>query len=103
MRYYNTRLAATVNKTMNAEQAAKAVYAELCKIAQDEGCDPDIEVFIRAPGEPRHFADTTCWCVSYEAGEYQWAVGASFPLCDALGKVVEPYYSFDLCFYPSED
>jgi hypothetical protein len=103
MTYYNTRLAGTVDKTMTAEQAAKAVYAELCKIAADEGCKPDIEVFIRAPGEPRHFADETCWCVAYEAGEYQWAIGASGALCDALGKIVEPYYSFDLCFYPSED
>jgi hypothetical protein len=41
--------------------------------------------------------------VAYEAGDYQWAIGASFALCDALGKVVEPYYGFDLCFYPSED
>jgi hypothetical protein len=103
MTHYNARLAAAVNKTMTTEQAAKAVYVELCKIASDEGCNPDIEVFIRAPGEPRHFADETCWCVAYEAGDYQWAIGASFALCDALGKIVEPYYSFDLCFYPSED
>jgi len=72
-------------------------------IAADEGYDPDKEVMIRAPGEARHFDDDTCWCVAYEAGEYDWAIGASFALCGALGKIVDPYYGFDLCFYPSED
>jgi hypothetical protein len=100
---YATRLASVVNPAMNAEQAAKAVYAELRVIADEEGCDPETEVFIRAPGEPRHFRDDSCWCVMYEAGEFQWAIPASFALCDKLNKIVEPYYSFDLCFYPTED
>ena len=100
---YATRLANAVTRTMNAEQAAKAVYAELRSIASDEGCDPDKEVMIRAPGEARHFDDNTCWCVAYEAGDYEWAIPASFALCNSLGKIVEPYYGFDLSFYPSED
>ena len=103
MSHYAPRLAKAVTRTMNAEQAARAVYAELRNIAAEEGCNPDSEVMIRAPGEARHYSEDTCWCVAYEAGDYEWAIGSSHALCDALGKVVEPYYSFDLCFYPSED
>jgi hypothetical protein len=97
------KLAEAVRLNMTAEQLARAVYNVLKTAASDEGQNPDVEVGIRAPGEPRHFADTTCWCVMWEAGPYEWAVDASFALIEASGKLTEPYYSFDLCFYPSED
>lgn len=74
---------------------AEAVYQELRKMAAEYGMNPDTEVHKREEkGEIR---------VSWEAGPYQWAIGTSLALVIATGKLVEPYYSFDLCFYPGED
>ena len=87
----------------NAESMAKAVYKVLCQASLDAGQKPSTEVMIRKPGEKRHFDDATCWCVAWEAGPYEWAIPASMVIGSASGKIVEPYYSFDLCFYPTED
>ena len=43
------------------------------------------------------------WIVCWESGPFQWAIPASMEIGSATGKLVEPYYSFDLTFYPSED
>lgn len=96
-----TVITALPNRT--AESMARAAYRVLCKAAVEHGQDPDIEVFIKKPGEPRHFEDTTCWCVAWEAGPWEWAIPASLAITETVRKVVEPYCSFDLCFYPSED
>ena len=95
------RLSALPVKT--AETMAVATYAVLREAAKAQGQDPDIEVLIRKPGEPRHFRDESCWSVAWEAGPYEWAVPASIVIGTATGKLTEPYYSFDLCFYPGED
>ena len=87
----------------NAETLAKAAYATLCKLSREMGQDPDHEVWIRKPGEPRHFPSENSWCVVWESGPYTWAVPASLVITRATGKLCEPYYSFDLCFYPGED
>lgn len=77
--------------------AAKAVYAECRLYAAQAGMKPDVEVQIYKPGEDRFSGQTKCWAVCFEAGPYEWAVEASM----AGGKVhAEPYYSFDLHFYP---
>lgn len=91
---------ANINKAMTAEQAAKATHAAVHKAAERVGQDADRETLIRAPGEPRYFGDTQCWVVAWEAGPYQWGVSAS--LSDIFPHLVEPYYSFDLTFYPGE-
>lgn len=106
----NDRLRALgIEKSWSAERVAKAVYEVL--VAYDaetyiRGTDAERraaaerEVFIRAPGEPRHFRDLTCWVVAYECGPYQWAISAS--MSDAFPALAEPYYNFDLTFYPAE-
>ena len=91
-----------VSKAINAEtpeKAAKAVYKVCCKAAKAWGMDPEIEVSIRAPGEPRHHNAIDCWSVSFEAGSYEWAVTASLSVPLPSKVLAEPYYSFDLCFY----
>lgn len=89
-----------IKKTWTAARAAKATFGVIQKHAKLHGQKPEIETFIRKPGEERHFEDATCWCVAWEAGPYEWAVAAS--LSSAFPALVEPYYSFDLTFYPAE-
>lgn len=86
-----------------AETMAKAVNAAVRKEAKRHGQNAEIETFIRKPGEPRHYSDTTCWSVAWEAGPYDWAIAACDIIGTVTGKLCEPYYGFDICFYPSED
>jgi hypothetical protein len=95
-------LLAAVRRDMTAEQAALACHAVLREAAKAAGMSPDIEVMLRKPGQPRHYDDTKCWCVAWEAGPHDWAVVASMAITGTTGKLVEPYYGFDLMFYPGE-
>lgn len=95
------RLSEAVNKGMTAEQAAKALHAVLVEAARECGQKPELEVMIRKPGEERFYAETRCWCVAWEAGPYQWAIGASMEVT-AAGHLCEPYMGFDLMLFPSE-
>jgi hypothetical protein len=95
-------LCAVVRPDMNAKQAARACVDVLRAVAAAAGQLPSLEVSIKPPGEPRHYNDTRCWCVAWEAGPPDWAVVASMALVSATGKLVEPYYGFDLMLYPSE-
>jgi hypothetical protein len=88
--------------TKTAETMAKATYRVLRAAALADGQQAS-EVFIRKPGEPRHFNDDRCWCVAWEAGPYDWAIPASMSIVSQCGKLAEPYYGFDLTFYPGED
>lgn len=91
-------VADAISNAETPEQAAKETYDLCCKAAEAWGMDPDIEVGIKRPGEPRHHSDDTCWCVTFEAGPYEWGVIASLSV-NTKGKILaEPYYSFDLCF-----
>jgi hypothetical protein len=86
-----------------ARTMARATYKVLWDAAKAEGQEASREVMIRKPGEPRHFSDDRCWCVAWEAGPYDWAIPASMAIVSQCGKLAEPYYGFDLCFYPGED
>jgi len=96
----NDLKALKIEKTWTAERAAKATYGVIRKHAALHNQKPDIETFIRAPGEERHFRDATCWVVAWEAGPWEWGIAAS--LSSAFPALVEPYYSFDLTFAPVE-
>lgn len=78
--------------------AAKATYAALLKMAEAEGQNAKFEVTLRNPVQNQEFNGEYCWYVGWEAGPWQWAVGASFELQGPWGHT-EPYYSFDLNFY----
>ncbi len=82
----------------NAHAAALAVHALCVAKAKAEGMKPDIEVAIRAPGEPRHHDGIDCWSVCFEAGPYEWAIDASVHT-PPNRVIAEPYYGFDLSFY----
>ena len=91
--------ARSMDSSMSAREMASIMYSTCRTLAHAQGMNPDKEVFIRAPGENVHFKNPDCYVVSWEAGPYQWAI----PVSNAFPKLVEPYYSFDLCFYPAED
>jgi len=80
--------------------AAKAFYKAICKLAKEfYGHDPAYEVHITSPKETAEHGYGECWRVSWEAGPFEWAIGASFQVCNyEAGWYTEPYYSFDLCF-----
>lgn len=99
MSNFTQRVAKAISSHKTPAGAAKAVYRECRLFAIEAGMKPDIEVAIRKPGELRHHDNVECWSVCFEAGPYEWAVEASL---GASGPVLaEPYYSFDLSFYPT--
>lgn len=85
---------------MGAKAAATEVYKVCCLAAESQGQKPSIEVGLKGPSD-HHYAGK-CWLVCWEAGPYQWGIEASFVLMDAGKRLVEPYYSFDVCFYDNE-
>jgi hypothetical protein len=88
---------------MSAENMARATYEALLAGAERAGQDPKREVAIYAPGTPCYLGTLEHWVVAWEAGPYEWAIPASSAIGDVASRIVEPYYSFDLCFYPTED
>lgn len=84
----------------NAENMAKATHAALREVCAEWGMNPDVETVIRAPGEEAYDGAGNRWLVAWESGPYQWAIPASMALGYGL---TEPYFSFDLNFYPAED
>jgi len=92
------KIAKAARGRKTAKGQANAAHEAICTVCRSHGMNPDIEVFMReeGKGERRFFR------VSWESGPYGWASVASDALCQ-IGVFAEPYYSFDLCFYPSED
>lgn len=90
---------AAAGKSKAAEQS-QAVFEAAQKFAVEAGYAAD-EVFRAEPGS-RLAHDSKSFRVCWESGPYEWAIVASDALCQ-VGVFAEPHYSFDLCFYPSED
>ncbi len=98
---------------MTPEQAARALYAIVCRAAVEQGHDIGIEVSLCDPDESIRRSGWNCWQVQWEAGPHDWAVQAcggldpigihgSIDLTnDRAGFFAEPGYSFSVCFYDS--
>lgn len=85
-------------KYKTAEAAAKALYGALvAKYGKGE-------VAIYSPEETaKNMGDNYAyWWVAHEAGEYDWAVEASFKVA-GNGWHTEPYYGFDLMFFEDDE
>jgi hypothetical protein len=79
--------------------AAKGPLQGPVQFARAIGQNPDIEVQLYTPEQSKERGYTSGWQVQWEAGPYQWAIGASFQVANyKAGWFTEPYYSFDLCF-----
>lgn len=79
---------------------AQGIYRICCAYCDANGMDPRIEVALRKPGQVRHHDHINCWSVAFEAGPHEWAVLAGLNTSNDH-VLAEPYYSFDLCFYPA--
>ena len=97
MKHLEPKFKEIASKYTSQAGAAKALYKVLVEYAQSCGMDPSMEVSIRSPKENLAFGFQECWYVGFEAGDYQWAIGASFTLSNNHWYT-EPYYSFDLNF-----
>ena len=85
-----------------AEAAARAFHSALVTAMANSGVycddDPDIETYLFAPERAVDYSGDKHWCVVWESGPYEWAIGASWQVRGPWGHT-EPYYSFDLHFY----
>lgn len=78
------------------EAAAKGLGAALTKLATKMGQNAS-EVAVFDPQRSQEAGTGKGWRVIWEAGPYDWAIGASFKITGPWGYT-EPYYGFDLCF-----
>lgn len=85
-----------------ASEITNRLYDCLRQMAKANGMDPIYEVHAWHPSRGEAMGRGKCWGVSWEAGPYGWAHGASFFMMDLTGRLAEPHYSFDLCFYEAE-
>lgn len=86
-----------------AKGMAEATRDILRTIATEWGYNPD-SILFREPNDPRcHFNNGNSYVVAWEGGPYEWGYHASMAIGEKAGKLCEPYYSFDVCFYPAED
>lgn len=104
-RLLEPRLIAAIRGKTKAKAIAEAMYQVLREFARDVlDHNPDIEVQMWTPAQIKERGGPHgpgCYVVNYEAGPYNW--GIMFSMCDELKRLMEPYYSFDLCIYPGDD
>lgn len=98
------RLVAAIKGKKTARGIANAMHKALRAFAADIGMNPDSEVHMWTPAQVKargmpHGAGA--YVVSFEAGPYQWA--QAFSMCAEVKRLMEPYYSFDLCIYTADD
>lgn len=85
-----------------AKAMAEATRDLLLTIAAEWGYSPR-EIGFREPGAPCYFDNSNCYVVTWESGPFEWGYHACNAIGDKAGKIAEPFYSFDVCFYPAED
>lgn len=113
-----------LTKYKRPSTAAKKLYEWCRERAKEIGQNPDTEVALFDPERGESLGYGKCWRVSWEAGPYHWAIALSgggtylageCGYRDAHGNYIppevlltesehwtaEPYYSFDLGFYPN--
>ena len=83
------------------EEAAKGLREALIKYAVNKyGFDQQLaegEIAVFSPERTKQYSGIEAWCVVWESGPYEWAIGASMQIRGPWGYC-EPYYSFDLHF-----
>lgn len=98
------RLIPAITGKSTAKEIAEAMYETLRGFASDLDMIPDIEVQMYTPeqiAERRSPHGPGCYVVNFESGPYNWAI--NFSLDGKVKRLMEPYYSFDLCIYTADD
>lgn len=107
-------------RSVSHEEAARKLYRWICRVAEDEGLDPEVEVMLQDPVTCEEYIDASGWRVCWESGPEKWAValsqGKSLYWIETENEMwepevllngehywVEPYYGFDLVFYPPDE
>lgn len=84
------------------EDAAKGFHVALVKAVREcpefRDYNTDIEISLMSPEQTKQVTGSEAWCVMFEAGPHEWAIGTSMEVRGPWGHT-EPYYSFDLHFY----
>ena len=91
------------NKYKTPSGAAKSFHKALVKYAKEnEYPDPDRYVMLLSPKESQERGFGHGWRVMWEDGPHEWGVDASMDIYNQKdGWFTEPYYSFDVGFYPA--
>ena len=83
------------------EEAAKGFHTALVKAVKEcpdfSDYNTDIEISLFDPKRTLDYSGYEQWCVLFEAGPHEWAIGSSMEVRGPWGHT-EPYYSFDLHF-----
>lgn len=82
----------------NPELCAKTIHGVLREASAATGQNPDIETYYRVTGEE----GKRTYYVSWESGPDDWAINGSMVVMNAIGRLCEPYYGFDLQLYDVE-
>jgi len=93
--------AEALRSATSLQNAARKVYGVCRKAAKAWGMKPEIECNLSSPLQAARGGASPFWHVSFEAGPYDWAVAVSNAFNDKVWA--EPYYGFDLHFYPQEE
>jgi len=104
-----------LTKCKRPKTAATKLYKYLCKLSKLCGQTPEMEVKLLSPEDSDRLGYGKCWRVMWESGPFEWAVclsggeslygsegmrGDPEVNIDSRDWFCEPYYSFDLGFYP---
>ena len=92
----------TERPALEPEPIARVIHKVLREKCTEYGMNPDIETFISSPKQTKEAGYGDHWRVSWESGPFEWAIGASWAVIGATGRLCEPHYSFDLCLYKEE-
>lgn len=98
-------LSSTLNfdpaKFKTKEAAAKGLHAALIEYAvKVQGYSQELaegEIKVWNPERTEKYSGFKQWCVVWESGPYDWAIGTSMQVTGPWGYC-EPYYGFDLHF-----
>ena len=94
------------DKTLTGKKAAKDCQSRMVKALTEQckahGQDPAWEVHAFMPHDGRSQTASGAYCASWEAGPFDWGPAFSWLVMNLTGRLAEPYYGFDLCFYESE-
>ena len=84
------------------EEAAKGLYKAIVKsLSEKEEFDdyPMDEMKLWSPERTKRYSGIEAWSIVWEGGLYEWGIGTSM-VAHGKGWWTEPYYSFDMHFYP---
>lgn len=97
------QIIAAIGPSRAAEDMSSATRDALVQAASLGGMDPDLEVILCGPGDPRSYARSTSYWVAWEAGPDRWADSAAPEIYAATGKTVTAIKGVSLEFDPLQD